>query len=160
MKGMIKMIQSYINTITPLVANDSSVSFQNDCIRTGSCAVCNCNSWLCHNNGSANYDIVKGGLYDIDFHATVSSATAGVIAFQLYNNGEPIPGTLMAETIAAADDFANIGISKTIRVCCNGNANISVRAVPTVATPTTPTTPITTQVPIVVSANLTIERQC
>lgn len=154
------MIQSYINSITPLTANDSSVTFQTDCIRTGSCALNNCNSWLCHNCGSANYDIVKGGLYDIDFHATVSSATAGSIAFQLYNNGEPIPGTLMVETIAAADDFANIGISKTIKVCCNGNSNISVRAVPTVSTPTTPTTPITTQIPILVSANLTIERQC
>lgn len=154
------MIQSYINTITPLVANDSSVTFQTDCIRTGSCATNNFNSWLCHNSGSANYDIVKGGLYDIDFHATVSSAAAGVVAFQLYNNGEPIPGTLMAETLAAAGDYANIGISKTIRVCCNGNSNISVRSVSTVPTATDPTTPITTQIPIIASANITITREC
>lgn len=154
------MIQSYINTITPLVANDSSVVFEKDCVRTGSCSLCNRNSWLCHNNGSANYDIVKEGLYDIDFNATISSATAGAIALQLYNNGEPIPGTLMVETIAAADNFANIGISKTIKVCCNGDANISVRAVPTVTTPTTPTTPITTQIPIIVNANLTITKEC
>jgi hypothetical protein len=71
-----------------------------------------------------------------------------------------IPGTLMAETLAAADDFANIGISKEIKVCCKGNANISVRAIPTVSTPTDPTTPIDTQIPIIVNANLVIDRRC
>ena len=149
------MIQSYINTITPLTSNTSSVVFDEDCIRTRSCQG---DGWLCHNRGSANYDIVCGGLYEIDFNATVSSATAGTIAFGLFNNGELIPGTLMGETIAAADDYANIGINKKIKVCCNGDANISVRAIPTVPTPTTPTTPIDTQVPIIASANFSITR--
>lgn len=152
------MIQSFINTITPLVSNEASVVFQRDCIRTNSCQ--GCRSWLCHNEGSANYDIVECGQYKINFNATVSSATAGVVAFALFNNGEMIPGTLMAETLAAADDFANIGISKEIKVCCKGNANISVRAVPTVSTPTDPTTPIDTQIPIIVNANLVIDRRC
>ena len=151
------MIQSFINSITNLTANDSSVQFQTDCIRTNSCQ--GCNTWLCHNLGSANYDIIKGGIYEIDFNATVSSATAGVVAFALFNNGEQIPGTLMAETLAAADDFANIGINKKIRVCCSGNSNISVRAVPAVATPTDPTTPIATQIPIIVNANFSISKE-
>ena len=151
------MIQSFINSITPLTANDSSVQFQTDCIRTNSCQ--GCNTWLCHNQGSANYDIIKGGMYEIDFNATISSATAGVVAFALFNNGEQIPGTLMAETLAAADDYANIGIDKKIRVCCSGNANISVRAIPIVSTPTDPTTPIETQIPIIVSANLSITKK-
>lgn len=83
------MIQSYINTPITLTSNDSSVAFQTDCIRTNSCN--GCNSWLCHNQGSANYTITKGGIYDIDFHASVSSATGGVIALALFNNGEIIP---------------------------------------------------------------------
>lgn len=149
------MIQSYINTITPLVSNTASVVFDEDCIRTKSCQG---NGWLCHNRGSANYDIVCGGLYEIDFNATVSSATAGVVAFGLFNNGELIPGTLMGETLAAADDYANIGINKKIKVCCNGDANISVRAIPVVPTPTDPTTPIDTQIPIIASANFSITR--
>lgn len=149
------MIQSTINTITPLIANDSSVVFQND-FRTGS--ACGCGSWLCHNTGSANYDIVKGGLYDIDFHASVSSATAGTISFALFNNGEEIAGSRMTATVTA-DGFANIGTSTTLRVCCNANSNISVRSVPTVQTPSDPTTPITTQIPILTSANLTIKRK-
>ena len=151
------MIQSFINTITNLTANDSSVQFQTDCIRTNSCQ--GCHTWLCHNLGSANYDIIKGGIYEIDFNATVSSATAGVVAFALFNNGEQIPGTLMAETLAAADDFANIGINKKIRVCCSGNSNISVRAVPAVPTPTDATTPIATQIPIIVNANFSISKE-
>lgn len=149
------MIQSFINVLTNLASNTSSVVFQEDCIRTKSCQG---NGWLCHNRGSANYDIVCGGLYEIDFNATVSSAAAGVVAFQLFSNGEPIPGTLMAETLAAAGDYANIGINKKIKVCCNGDANISVRAIPAVPTATDPTTPIETQVPIISNANLSITR--
>lgn len=147
------MIQSYINSTLPLVANDSSIQFQTDCIRTR-----NCNNWLCHNCGSANYEIVEGGIYEINFNASISSAAAGVVAFQLYNNGEAIPGTLMAETLAAAGDYANIGVDKKIRVCCRGNSTISVRSVATVPTPTDPTTPITTQVPIIVNANFSIDK--
>ena len=149
------MIQSYINEIKVLPSNTSSVVFDEDCIRTRSCQG---DGWLCHNRGSANYDIVCGGLYEIDFNATVSSATAGTIAFGLFNNGELIAGTLMGETIATADDYANIGINKKIRVCCNGDANISVRAIPTVPTPTTPTTPIDTVPAIIASANFSITR--
>ena len=67
------MIQSFINSITNLTANDSSVQFQTDCIRTNSCQ--GCNTWLCHNLGSANYDIIKGGIYEIDFNVRVSTAT-------------------------------------------------------------------------------------
>ena len=78
----------------------------------------------------------------------------------MYNNGEMIPGTLMAETLAAAGDYANIGITKEIKVCCKGNANISVRAVPSIPTATAPTTPIATQIPIIASANLVIDRRC
>lgn len=152
------MIQSFINTITPLISNDVSVVFQRDCIRTNSCQ--GCRSWLCHSEGSANYEIVEGGQYKISFNATVSSAAAGVVAFALFKNGEMIPGTLMAETLAAAGDYANIGITKEIKVCCKGNSNISVRAIPTVPTATDPTTPIDTQVPIIASANLVIDRRC
>ena len=99
-------------------------------------------------------------IYKINFNATISSATTGTIAFALFNNGEQIPGTLMVETISAADDYTNIGITKDLKVCCKENANISVRAVSTVPTATAPTTPITTQIPIIGSANLIIDRKC
>lgn len=151
------MIQSYINTVKTLTGNNSSVVFDKDCIRTNSCN--GCRSWLCHNEGSANYDIVEGGQYKISFNATVSSATAGTIAFALYNNNEMIAGTLMSESIPTAGNYANIGITKEIKVCCKGNANISVRAVSAIPTATAPTTSTTTQVPIIASANLIIDRR-
>lgn len=152
------MIQSVINTITTLTSNSAPVVFQKDDIRTNSCL--GCRSWLCHSDGSSNYDIVSGGIYKIEFNATVSSATTGAIAFALFKDGEQIPGTLMVENIAAAGNYANIGISKKIRVCCNENANISVRAVASVpnTTSTTPTTPVTTQIPIIVNANLILDK--
>lgn len=152
------MIQSFINTVTPLSSNSSSVVFQRDCIRTNSCN--GCRSWLCHNEGSANYDITEGGIYKINFNATISSAAPGSVAFALFNNGEQIPGTLMVETISAAGNYANIGINKEIRVCCKENANISVRAVPSIPTATAPATPLATQIPIIGSANLVIDRRC
>lgn len=151
------MIQSFINTVTPLTSNDSSVIFQKDCIRTNSCN--GYGGWLCHNEGSANYNITNGGIYKLNFNATVSSATAGTIAFALFRNGEQIPGTLMIETISTAGNYANIGINKEIRVCCKENASISVRAVATVPTSTAPTTPITTQIPIIGNANFVIDRR-
>ena len=86
------MIQSFINTITPLIANTDSVQFDRDCIRTNGC-----NNWLCHNQGSANYDIVCGGLYEITFNASVSSATAGVVAFALFNNVSPIKQSVISK---------------------------------------------------------------
>lgn len=152
------MIQSFINSIKTLASNSSSVVFDRDCIRTNSCQ--GYKSWLCHNEGSANYEIVECGQYKISFDATISSATAGVVAFALFNNGEMIPGTLMAENISTAGNYANIGINKEIKVCCKGNANISVRAISAVPTATTPTTPITTQTPIIANANLIIDRRC
>lgn len=149
------MIESNINTVTPLVANTDSVAFSTDSIRTRSSTCC---GWLNHSEGSANYDILNGGIYEVDVNITASSATAGVIAFQLFKNGEPIPGTLMAETLAAAGDYANLGVESKIQVCCRGDANISLRSVAAVPTPTDPTTPIVTQVPIIVNANLSIAR--
>ena len=148
------MIQSIVNAITPLTSNTSSIQFPIDDLRTKSCLGC---GWLCHSEDSGNFEITQGGIYEVNFNVTVSSATAGVVAFALFNNGEQIPGTLMAANIAAGG-YANIGINKKIKVCCNGNSTITVRSVPAVPTATAPATPIVTQVPIVANANISITR--
>ena len=151
------MIQSIVNAITPLASNTSSIQFPTDDLRTKSCSGY---GWLCHSEGSGNFEITQGGIYEVNFNATVSSATVGVVAFALFNNGEEIPGTLMAANIAAAGGYANVGINKKIKVCCNGNSAITVRSVPAVPTATAPATPIVTQVPIVANANISITRMC
>ena len=66
------MIQSYINTLTTLTSNESSVQFQEDCIRSQGC-----NNWLCHNRGSANYDIVKGAVADDKVYASLNAFENG-----------------------------------------------------------------------------------
>ena len=150
------MIESNINTVTALSSNTDSVAFPNDSIRTPDSTCC---GWLNHEEGSANYNILNGGLYSASVKILASSAAAGVVAFQLYKNGEPIPGTLMAETLSAAGDFVTMSVkTNNIKVCCRGDANISLRAVPAVPTPTDPVTPITTQVPIIINANLVLDQ--
>ena len=65
----------------------------------------------------------------------------------------------MAETLSAAGDFVTMSVkTNNIKVCCRGDANISLRAVPAVPTPTDPVTPITTQVPIIINANLVLDQ--
>ena len=53
-----------------------------------------------------------------------------------------------------------VTINKKIKVCCNGNANISVRSVPFVPDATDTTAPaIATQTPIIANANFSISRK-
>ena len=106
------MIESNINTVTALSSNADSVAFPNDSIRTPDSTCC---GWLNHEEGSANYDILNGGLYSASAKILASSAAAGVVAFQLYKNGEPIPGTLMAETLNAVVILSSI--TSAIPIC-------------------------------------------
>lgn len=89
------MIQSYINTVTPLTSNTDSIAFQTDCIRTRSST---CSGWLNHTQGSPNYEILSDGrnnaMYEINFDATVSSAEAGVLAFGIFKDGVLMPRNL------------------------------------------------------------------
>lgn len=150
------MIQSYIqNPVVTLTSNDEPLAFQTDCIRTNSASNCNPCSWLCHSQSNPLYKITRGGKYHVEFNANVSSATAGVIAFGLYLDGVLLPGASAIATVTA-DGYVNISIDKEVPICQSGT--LTIQAIPTVVTPTTPATPITTQVPIVVSANLQIRR--
>lgn len=149
------MIQSYLEEPTALTSNTSAIRFTTDCIQTRSATCC---GWLQHSQGSPNYKIIEGGLYEITFNANVSSATAGTVALAMQSDGQVIPGTTVAETIAAADDYANVSFTKRVRVCCRGNATVSINSIPAVPTPTDPTTPIETQIPIIANANLSIKK--
>ena len=127
------MIQSVLETITTLPSNASAVSFTNDDVKTRSA---NCCGWLQHDEGSPLYKILEGGLYEVSFNANVSSATAGTVAIGLYQDGVLIPGTTSIATIATPGDFFNISFDKLIKVCCRGDANLTVASVPTVLTGT------------------------
>lgn len=153
------MIQSVLEPITALTSNSAPIPFSVDDLRTRS-ANCYCNGWLQHNEGSPLYKILCGGIYQITFNANVTSAVAGTVALGLYQDGILIPGTTMIAQITTAGDYVNISFDKKLRICCNGDATLTVQAVPSVLTgATTPGTATVTEVPVVQNANFSITRK-
>lgn len=152
------MIQSYLNELILLDTNSSPVAFTEDDIRTR-CA--NCYGFLQHNEGSPLYKILTGGYYDISFNANVSSATAGQVAFGLYEDGILIPGTTVIADIATAGNYENVAFTKTISVCCKGDATLTVQSVPTALTGTTVAGSVltATQIPLIQNANFMISKR-
>lgn len=151
------MIQSYLEQPIALTSNDSVLSFEKDCIRSRGA---NCCGWLQHNEGSPIYKIIEGGLYEITFNTNVTSATAGQVALALFMDGQIAPGTTVIEDIATPGNYSNVAFTKKIKVCCKGDATLSIASVPSVLTGTTlPGTPTDTQIPIIQNANFTITRK-
>ena len=151
-----RMIQSILEQITVLPSNTSAVTFTTDDIRTRS-ANCNCNGWLQHSENSPLYKILSGGLYEISFNANVTSATAGTVALGLYQDGILIPGTTVIAEVATAGDYYNVSFDKVIKVCCRGDATLTVASVPSVLTGATlPGTATDTEIPVIQNANISI----
>ena len=148
------MIQSVLEPITILTSNTSAITFANDDIRTRKANCCN---WLQHNEGSPIYKILDGGLYEVSFNANVTSATAGTVALGLYEDGILVQGTTVIQEIATAGDYYNVSFDKLIKVCCRGDATLTVASVPSVLTGATlPATPTNTEIPIIQNANFSI----
>lgn len=151
------MIQSILEPITVLTSNSAPIPFSVDDLRTRSA---NCFGWLQHNEGSPLYKILCGGIYEITFNANVTSAVAGTVALGLYQDGILIPGTTMIAQITTAGDYVNISFDKKLRICCNGDATLTVQAVPSVLTgATTPGTATVTEVPVIQNANFSITKK-
>lgn len=151
------MIQSVQEAITTLSSNSANVLFSNDDIRTRSAS---CAGWLQHNEGSPIYKILEGGLYKVSFNANVTSSVAGTIALGLFQDGVLIPGTTMLAQITTTGDYVNVSFSKLIKVCCRGNATLTVASIPSVLTgATTPGTTTVTEVPVVQNANFIIAKK-
>jgi hypothetical protein len=154
------MIQTIINEPEVLTSNTSSIVFDTTDIRTR-CAFCCNGGWLDYQNGNPIFKLFGNGYtgyYNVNFSASVSSATAGVVAIGLYEDGILIPDTVRAVTIDAADDYETISFNKKIKVCPRGTTNITVASVPSVPTPTDVTTPITTETPIITNSTFNIAR--
>lgn len=152
------MIETIINEPVALTSNTSPVVFDETDIRTRCASCC---GWLDYQNGNPNFKIFGNGYtgyYDVEFSASVSSATAGVVALGLYSDGVLIPDTVRAVTLATAGDYETVAFDKKIRVCPRGTTNITIGSVPSVPTPTDVTTPIVTQIPIVTNATFSISR--
>ena len=153
------MIQSFIEAPVILTSNTAPLNFTTDCIRSKG-ANCGCGGWLQHSEGSPIYKILEGGLYEVTFNANVTSATAGPVALALFMDGVIVPGTTVIETVVTPGDYSNVAFTKKIKICCRGDASLSIASVPSVLTGTTlPGDPTDTVVPIVQNANFTISRK-
>lgn len=151
------MIQSVLEPITTLTSNSATVPFANDDVRTRSA---NCCGWLQHDEGTPIYKILDGGLYKVSFNANVTSSVAGTIALGLYDDGVLVPGTTVLVQITTAGDYVNVSFDKLIRVCCRGNATLTVASVPSVLTGAiTPGTATVTEVPVIQNANFSIVKK-
>lgn len=154
MNGIIQAVQEPEVTLT---SNTSSLPFAVVDLRTR-CAI-NCVGFMNHNEGSPIFSILQNGYYEISFNGNITSATAGDVALGLFANGTLIPGTEIDATVTTAGDFENISFNKKIRVCGNGNVDLSINSLPTVTYSGGATPVVTeTQIPIIKNANISIER--
>lgn len=152
------MIQSVLEPITVLTSNTSTITFTDDDVRSRRA---NCCGWLQHNEGSPIYKILEGGIYEVSFNANVTSATAGTVALGLFQDGILIPGTTVLAEVATAGDYYNVSFDKLIKICCRGDASLTIASVPNVLTGAAlPGTPVVTEIPVVQNANLIITKNC
>ena len=152
------MIQSVLEPITVLTSNTSTITFTDDDVRTRKANCCN---WLQHSEGSPIYKILEGGIYEVSFNANVTSATAGTVALGLFQDGILIPGTTVLAEVATAGDYYNVSFDKLIKICCRGDASLTIASVPNVLTGAAlPGTPVVTEIPVVQNANLIITKRC
>lgn len=154
------MIQTIINEPLVLASNTSPIVFDATDIRTR-CAYCSNGGWLDYQDGNPIFKLFGNGYtgyYNVNFSASISSATAGVVAVGLFEDGILIPDSVRAVTLAAAGDYETVSFNKKIRVCPRGTTNITIQAVSSVPTPTDVTTPIVTQIPIISNATFNVSR--
>ena len=154
MNGVIQAVQEQEIALT---SNTASLPFANVDLRTRSAT--NCCGFMNHNEGSALFSILDGGVYEVTFNGNVTSATAGQVALALLADGVQVAGTEMDAVIAAPGDFENINFDKKIRVCCKGTVNLAITSLPTIVYNGGATPVITdTQIPILKNSEISITR--
>lgn len=135
-----------------LTSNTDDINFTTIDLRTGSAS---CNGWLQYNNGSNNFTIIGGGVFEIDFNANVTSAETGQVALAIKSNGNDIEGTEVDSNVATANVYQNVSFTKVIRTCPRTNTTFSIGSLATVGG-VTPA--VDTVAPTIKDANLVIRR--
>ena len=77
-----------------------------------------------------------------------------------YMDGVLLPGTTVIADIATAGNYVNVAFTKTVPICCRGDATLTVQSVPSILTGTTVAgTPTDTQIPLYQNANFRISKR-
>lgn len=146
------MIEAVNEQELVLTSNTAPITFADTDLRTNSA---NCQwGWLNHNEGSATFNIVSGGIYEIDFNTNITSASAGNVGLAIFADGTQLAGSEM-NTPVTVGVYTNLSATKYIRVCGRGSVSITVRSVPTITYDGTTTD---TEIPIIKNANISIKR--
>jgi hypothetical protein len=80
-------------------------------------SACNCTTFQITSSDSDTLILNDPGYYKITYNANLIAAAAGDLSVSLLANQQEV--TSSSETVAAADDTANITLIYTIRVCPN-----------------------------------------
>lgn len=116
-------MNAYINT--PVVVDaDRAVPFGGLNSASRGCWAIN-GGWLYAPANSGIFTLRKPGRYLVQLTAQLTGI-AGVAELTLQTNGVDYPGTQMAETIAAATDFATVGTAAEILVTNDAPVTVSV----------------------------------
>lgn len=77
-------------------------------------------------NGTS-ISLVESGYYDIDVSATFTGSAAGDITLTVYQDGAPVSGATVTETVTTATtENISATIPGIVRVYCNSTSNISL----------------------------------
>lgn len=81
----------------------------------------------CHRSNTNSVKLRANGLYDVDFHANIGTATAATpVQLQLTLGDDPLGETIMSNTPAGVDDRNNVGTSTAIKNCCGDYDRVRV----------------------------------
>lgn len=72
--------------------------------------------------------VLRPGLYNVFFNATLEATAAGDVGLQLYHDGTPVPGASGAVTLGAAGDLASVSFATPVTVRCCADDALFVRA--------------------------------
>lgn len=124
---------SLSNTTEQVLAPGQSITFNLVLLHTGCCPRAER-----HRTNSANVELVRGDIFEIDFSANIAGEAAGAIQLSVALNGEALPESTMISTPAAANELNNVarpgirvrrlGCSDTVSVRNTGTENIILPA--------------------------------
>lgn len=111
--------QFYNNTTQALTDSSSSLEISNNITTKTGVAISNYGSGI-----AFKYP----GLYRVNVAVTANATTAGVLTFQLYLNGEPLPDTLKTITVPVGYAIIELNVVKYIKACGCSNPRIQLYA--------------------------------
>lgn len=103
------------NTTAQTLQPGDSITFDISVMHTGTGECCQMPNRL----GSTSVKMKNSGIYILEFHGNVTTATADALAqLNITVGGETLAETTMKSTTVAANSFSNVGAATRFKNCC------------------------------------------